>query len=103
MELGRRLLERELKKFKKSLKKLEHQGTLERELSHWGFSRPEDLYAAVGYGKIPPRNALERFVSARGAGARGRRRQARERRLARRPQDPARSARRTSSSWGTTT
>ncbi len=63
VELGRRLLERELKKFKKSVKKLEQQGTLDRELSHWGFSRPEDLYAAVGYGKIPPRNALERFVS----------------------------------------
>ena len=63
VELGRRLLDRELKKFKKSVKKLDQQGTLDRELSHWGFSRPEDLYAAVGYGKIPPRNALERFVS----------------------------------------
>jgi GTP diphosphokinase / guanosine-3',5'-bis(diphosphate) 3'-diphosphatase len=62
VELGRRLLDRELKKFKKSIKKLESQGALERELSHWGFSRPEDLYAAVGYGKIPPRSALERFV-----------------------------------------
>jgi guanosine-3',5'-bis(diphosphate) 3'-pyrophosphohydrolase len=64
VELGRRLIDRELKKFKKNLKKLEQQGILERELSHWGFSRPEDLYAAIGYGKIPPRNALERFVSA---------------------------------------
>jgi len=64
VELGRRLLDRELKKFKRTLKKLESQGTLERELSHWGFSRPEDLYAAVGYGKIPPRSALERFVPA---------------------------------------
>jgi GTP pyrophosphokinase len=63
VELGRRLLDRELKKFKKSVKKLERQGALERELSHWGYSRPEDLYAAVGYGKIAPRNALERFVS----------------------------------------
>jgi GTP pyrophosphokinase len=63
VELGRRLLDRELKKFKKSVKKLEQQGALERELSHWGYSRPEDLYAAVGYGKVTPRNALERFVS----------------------------------------
>jgi GTP pyrophosphokinase len=63
VELGRRLLDRELKKFKKSLKKLEQQGVLEKELSHWGFSRPEDLYASVGYGKVPPRAALERFVT----------------------------------------
>ncbi|MGE5278547.1 MAG: RelA/SpoT family protein [Acidobacteriota bacterium] len=64
VELGRRLLDRELKKYKRALKKLESQGTLDRELAHWGFSRPEDLYAAVGYGKIPPRSALERFVPA---------------------------------------
>jgi GTP pyrophosphokinase len=64
VELGRRLLEREVKKYKKTVKKLEQQGTMERELPHWGFSRPEDLYAAIGYGKISPRNALERFVPA---------------------------------------
>jgi len=64
VELGRRLLERELKKFKKTLKKLDQQGLMARELSHWGFSRPEDLYAAIGYGKLSPRNALERFVPA---------------------------------------
>jgi GTP diphosphokinase / guanosine-3',5'-bis(diphosphate) 3'-diphosphatase len=63
VELGRRLLDRELKKFKKSVKRLEQHGALQRELPHWGFSRPEDLYAAVGYGKIPPRAALERFVA----------------------------------------
>ncbi len=64
MELGRRLLERELKKFKRTLKKLEQQGRLQKELGHWGFSRPEDLYAAIGYGKLAARNALERFVPA---------------------------------------
>ncbi len=64
VELGRRLFERELKKFKRSIKKLEADGSLPRELSHWGFSKPEDLYAAVGYGKLAPRNALERFVPA---------------------------------------
>jgi len=64
VELGRRLFERELKKFKRSIKKLEAEGSLVRELPHWGFSKPEDLYAAVGYGKLAPRNALERFVSA---------------------------------------
>ena len=64
VELGRRLIERELKKFKRTLKKLSADGSLARELPHWGFSKPEDLFAAIGYGKLAPRNALERFVSA---------------------------------------
>jgi GTP diphosphokinase / guanosine-3',5'-bis(diphosphate) 3'-diphosphatase len=64
MELGRRLLERELKKHKRTIKKLEQQGTIQKELGTWGFSRPEDLYAAIGYGKLAARLALERFVPA---------------------------------------
>ncbi|MEP6994466.1 MAG: bifunctional (p)ppGpp synthetase/guanosine-3',5'-bis(diphosphate) 3'-pyrophosphohydrolase, partial [Acidobacteriota bacterium] len=64
VELGRRLFERELKKFKRTVKKLAADGSLARELPHWGFSKPEDLYAAIGYGKLAPRNALERFVPA---------------------------------------
>ena len=64
MELGRRLLERELKKFKRTLKKLEQQGALQKELGAWGFSRPEDLYAAIGYGKVAAKAVLERLVPA---------------------------------------
>jgi len=64
MELGRRLLERELKKFKRTLKKLEQQGALQKELGAWGFSRPEDLYAAIGYGKVAAKTVLERLVPA---------------------------------------
>ena len=64
VELGRRLFERELKKFKRTIKRLDADGSLKRELPHWGFSRPEDLFAAIGYGKLSPRNALERFVPA---------------------------------------
>ena len=64
VDLGRRLLEKELKKYKRTLRKLEQQGELGKQLSQWGFSRPEDLFAALGYGKISPRTALERFVPA---------------------------------------
>jgi len=64
VELGRRLLERELKKYRRTIRKLEGDGTIARELGQWGFSKPEDLYAAVGYGKLPPRSALERLVPA---------------------------------------
>jgi GTP diphosphokinase / guanosine-3',5'-bis(diphosphate) 3'-diphosphatase len=62
VELGRRLFERELKKFKRTIKKLETDGSLARELPQWGFSKAEDLFAAIGYGKLSPRAALERFV-----------------------------------------
>jgi guanosine-3',5'-bis(diphosphate) 3'-pyrophosphohydrolase len=64
VELGRRLLERELKKYKRTVKKLEQEGSLARELKQWGFSRIEDLFAAIGYGKLAPKNALERFIPA---------------------------------------
>jgi guanosine-3',5'-bis(diphosphate) 3'-pyrophosphohydrolase len=62
MELGRRLLERELKKHRRNLKRLEQQGTLQKELGAWGLSRPEDLYAAIGYGKLEAKAVLERYV-----------------------------------------
>jgi GTP diphosphokinase / guanosine-3',5'-bis(diphosphate) 3'-diphosphatase len=64
VELGRRLLERELKKYRRTVRKLEADGALARELKQWGFTRPDDLYAAIGYGKLAPRAALERFVPA---------------------------------------
>ena len=62
VELGRRLLEKELKKYKRTVKKLDQQGLLQKELAQWGFSRPEDLYAAIGYGKLAAKSAVERFV-----------------------------------------
>ena len=63
VELGRRLLDRELKKFKKSIKKLERDGSLSAILPELGMSRIEDLYASVGYGKTAARNVLAKFVS----------------------------------------
>ncbi|MEO8191982.1 MAG: bifunctional (p)ppGpp synthetase/guanosine-3',5'-bis(diphosphate) 3'-pyrophosphohydrolase [Acidobacteriota bacterium] len=62
VELGRRLLEKELKKYKRTVKKLEQQGEIAKQLPQWGFSRPEDLFAALGYGKLSSRAVLERFV-----------------------------------------
>jgi GTP pyrophosphokinase len=62
VELGRRLLERELKKYRKTVKKLESGGKFSAGLASWGFSRLEDLYAALGYGKLAPRNVLEKLI-----------------------------------------
>jgi GTP pyrophosphokinase len=64
VELGRRLLDRELKKYRRSLRRLEQKGRVESELASWGFPKLEDLYAAIGYGKLAPRNAVEKFIPA---------------------------------------
>jgi GTP pyrophosphokinase len=64
VELGRRLLERELKKYRKNVKRLESEGKLQAELASWGFSKVEDLYAALGYGKLAARSVLEKLVPA---------------------------------------
>jgi GTP pyrophosphokinase len=64
VELGRRLLERELKKYRKTVKRLDSEGKLQAELTTWGFSKLEDLYAALGYGKLASRSVLEKLVPA---------------------------------------
>jgi GTP diphosphokinase / guanosine-3',5'-bis(diphosphate) 3'-diphosphatase len=64
VDLGRRLLEKELKKYKKSVKKLGEHEDLPQALQEWGFSKLEELFAAIGYGKMAARSALERFVPA---------------------------------------
>ena len=62
IEIGRRLLEKEFKRFKKPIKKLESDGSLADALPDLGLSKIEDLYAAIGFGKVSPRKLLERFV-----------------------------------------
>jgi GTP diphosphokinase / guanosine-3',5'-bis(diphosphate) 3'-diphosphatase len=57
-ELGRKLLEREARKFKTSWKQVLSAVTLPRVLSEQGVPRPEDLYPEVGFGKIAPRQIL---------------------------------------------
>jgi len=62
IELGRKLLEKEARKFKVPIKKLVAQNGLDGVLAEMGLARLEDLYAEIGYGKVSPRNVLERFV-----------------------------------------
>ncbi len=64
IEIGRRLLEKEFKRFKRPIKKLESDGSLADALPDLGLSKIEDLYAAIGFGKVSPRKLLERFVPA---------------------------------------
>ncbi len=57
-ELGRKLLEKEARKFKTSWKQVLNAAALPRVLSDQGIPRTEDLYPEVGFGKIAPRQIL---------------------------------------------
>ncbi|HET7746339.1 MAG TPA: bifunctional (p)ppGpp synthetase/guanosine-3',5'-bis(diphosphate) 3'-pyrophosphohydrolase [Vicinamibacteria bacterium] len=61
-DIGKKHLERELKRFDITLKKLEDArlGQLAHDVGVG--SRPDDLFAAVGYGKLAPRQVLARLV-----------------------------------------
>jgi GTP diphosphokinase / guanosine-3',5'-bis(diphosphate) 3'-diphosphatase len=59
-EMGRRLLENESRNFPKGLKKIANE-ELAQLASLYGLSKPEDLYAAVGFGKYSARQVLSRY------------------------------------------
>ncbi len=60
-ELGRKLLEKEARKSKTSWKKVLPLSSLPNVLSEFGIHRIDDLYPAVGFGKIAPRQILSRL------------------------------------------
>jgi GTP pyrophosphokinase len=63
IEIGRKLLEKEAEKFRVTNKKfLGNEGELKRIANEYGLSRPDDLFASVGYGKTLPRNVLAKFL-----------------------------------------
>lgn len=66
IELGRKLFEKELERFKLSPKKVFNEGEndLKRIANEQGLGRIEDLMASIGYGKTLPRNVLAKFLGA---------------------------------------
>ncbi len=63
IEMGRKLLEKESRKFGISSKKvLSNEEELKRVANEYGLGRPEDLFASIGYGKTLPRNVLAKFL-----------------------------------------
>ncbi len=62
IEIGRRLLERELKKWKKSLVKLLEARAFDPLFADFGAGKVDDLIADVGYGKITPRALVARLL-----------------------------------------
>ncbi len=62
IELGRKLIEKEAKKYKVQWRKLVAENALDGVLHEYGLGRLDDLYADLGYGKISARSIVERFV-----------------------------------------
>jgi GTP diphosphokinase / guanosine-3',5'-bis(diphosphate) 3'-diphosphatase len=59
-EMGKRLLENESRNFPRGLKKIPNEDLL-KLASEYGLSKPEDLFAAVGFGKYSARQVLARY------------------------------------------
>ncbi|HUI51460.1 MAG TPA: bifunctional (p)ppGpp synthetase/guanosine-3',5'-bis(diphosphate) 3'-pyrophosphohydrolase [Terriglobales bacterium] len=59
-EMGKRLLENESRNFPKGLKKIPAE-ELQKLCAEYGLSKPDDLYAAVGFGKYSARQVLSRY------------------------------------------
>jgi GTP pyrophosphokinase len=62
LELGRKLFEKEAKRFGLSLKTLAEPGTLNRVVAECGLQKADELFAAIGYGKLSARTVLAKFV-----------------------------------------
>lgn len=65
IEIGRKLLEKEAERFRIASKKfLNNESEMKRIANDYGLSRPDDLFASVGYGKTLPRNVVAKFLGA---------------------------------------
>lgn len=62
LEIGKRLVERELRRHKVSPRRFLDSPELARLLTEDGLSRPEDLYTRIGFGKAPLRGVLARVL-----------------------------------------
>jgi GTP pyrophosphokinase len=71
VEVGRKLLERELRKAGTSLKKLAGSAEIEREIASHGVSSEEDLLAAIGFGKVAAATVSVAVAPAAGEPAEG--------------------------------
>jgi GTP pyrophosphokinase len=64
IEIGRKLFEKECARFQLSPKKLlnDGDGTFKRIAGEYGYGRIDDLLAAIGYGKLVPRNVIAKYL-----------------------------------------
>jgi len=64
IEIGRKLLEKELRRFDLNVKSMTEGEALGQVATEFGLPKADDLLAAVGYGKIAPRQVIDRMVPA---------------------------------------
>jgi len=63
IEIGKKIFEKEAKKYKLNLKKLIDDGTLLKAAPDYGCTKLEDLYSALGFGKVSVRALLSKFLT----------------------------------------
>jgi GTP pyrophosphokinase len=64
LQLGRELLERELKRFQLNFNRLLKNGELKKLCEELGYRVEDDLLVALGYGKLVPQQVVQRLVPA---------------------------------------
>ena len=62
VELGRKLFDKELRRFDVSAKAVLQPDAVSRVAGEFGAQREEDLFAAIGYGKVAARSVLAKLV-----------------------------------------
>ena len=63
IEIGRKLIEKEARKYRIALKELK-EGELQKIASDYGLGKPDDLMAGIGYGKYSARQVLAKLTPA---------------------------------------
>jgi GTP pyrophosphokinase len=61
IEIGRKLLEREARRFRLSLKNIDEK-QFQDVASEYGCAKPDDLMAGIGYGKYAARNVVSKLI-----------------------------------------
>jgi GTP pyrophosphokinase len=62
IELGRKLFEKEVRRFDVNAKTVLDEAALATAAQSYGFQKPEDLLAAIAYGKVGARQVLTKMV-----------------------------------------
>ena len=62
LELGRKLFDKEAKRYGLNLKQLTEPEAMSRVLTEYGMGKADELYIALGYGKLSPKNVLAKLT-----------------------------------------
>ncbi|MBK6316663.1 MAG: bifunctional (p)ppGpp synthetase/guanosine-3',5'-bis(diphosphate) 3'-pyrophosphohydrolase [Blastocatellia bacterium] len=62
IDIGKKLFEKEAERFRLSPKKLLQSGELQKLAPDYGLARSEDIFAAIGYGKVQPRSLIAKLL-----------------------------------------